>query len=322
MSTDHLIDPVATDLAEAVMAVLSGTTVAKAASAINTLPADLAHAVELYQSAGREALRTHVAERDWYQLNVEYPDTADVAAAHLGQRLDALHELVGAWWFIRKRPGLRLRLRPRAATTTDMRAAVNTALNDLATSGVISRWGPAIYEPETAAFGGPTGMEIAHELFCADSSHILTYLRQQEPGVGRKEVSMLLLGTMLSTCLDRFERGDVWQRVAELRPLPAPPPPARLEALTEKIRPLVASPLSPITPAGPLAFAAPWADDFRRAGQALYEAATAEHLTRGIRHIFVHHVIFHWNRLGLPATTQGVLSRAACEALLPTGNRP
>ncbi|MEV0167798.1 thiopeptide-type bacteriocin biosynthesis protein [Nonomuraea fuscirosea] len=322
MSTDHLIDPTTADLSAAVLAVLSGTPVAMAASAINTFPAKLADAVELYHRAGREALHTHVAGHDWYQLNVEYPNTADLAADHLGRRLDCLHELVGAWWFIRKRPGLRLRLRPRAATTTDMRAAVNATLNDLATSGLISRWGPAIYEPETAAFGGPAGMDIAHELFCADSSHIVTYLRQQEPGVGRKEVSMLLLGTMLSTCLDRFERGDVWQRVAELRPLPAPPAPAQLEALAEKIRPLVASPLSPITPAGPLAFAAPWADNFRRAGQALYEAATGGHLTRGIRHIFVHHVIFHWNRLGLPATTQGILSRAACEALLPTGNRP
>ncbi|GAA3252896.1 thiopeptide-type bacteriocin biosynthesis protein [Nonomuraea helvata] len=321
MPTDHLTADPPNRLTDAVLAVLSGTPVAVASAAIDAQPGDLTDAIEVYQTAGREALEARGAGHAWYQVNADFPDTADAAAAAIGRQLDRLHALVGAWWFIRKQPGLRLRLRPRSDTTA-MRAAVNAALNDLATSGVITCWRSAIYEPETAAFGGPTGMDIAHDLFCADSRHIVTYLRQSAPDAGRKEVSMLLLGTMLSTCLDRFERGDVWHRVAELRPLPTPPSPGQLEALADKIRPLVASPLSPIAPAGPLAFAAPWADDFRQAGQSLYGAATAGHLTRGIRHIFVHHVIFHWNRLGLPPTTQGVLSRAACEALLPAGSRP
>ncbi|GAA4945791.1 thiopeptide-type bacteriocin biosynthesis protein [Nonomuraea thailandensis] len=321
MSTDHLTTTAPADLTKAVLAVLSDTPIKVAASAINTPPENLTAMVELYQNAGREALETHAAGHDWYQINVKFPGSADAAVTALGQHLDSLHDLVDAWWFIRKKPGLKLRLRLRAATT-DTRTAVNAALNDLASSGAISRWGTAIYEPETAAFGSGTGMDIAHDLFCADSRHIVTYLRRPAANVGRREVSMLLLGTMLSTSLDRFERGDVWHRVAELRPLPETPPPGQLEALADKIRPLVASPLGPITPAGPLAFAAPWADNFRHAGQSLYEAATAGHLTRGIRHIFGHHVIFHWNRLGLPATTQGVLSRAACEALLPAGSRP
>lgn len=321
MSTDHLTAPAVAPgstvarLADAVVAVLSGTPLDVAARAITTSPADLADAVELYQRAGHQALDDHAAQDGWQQINVTFPGSAEAAGAALRR---SLHDLVDGWWFMRKRPGLRLRLRPRA----DAGQTIETALTNLAASGVISGWQPVIYESETAAFGGPTGMAIAHELFCADSGHILTRLPQPAQEVGRKELSMLLLGTMLSTCLDRFERGDVWQLVAEQRPLPAPPPTAKLEALAERILPLVASPLNATAPAGPLAFAAPWADAFSRAGQSLYEAAAAGQLTRGLRRVLVHHVIFHWNRIGLPATTQGVLSRAAREALLPAGTRP
>ncbi|WP_433510132.1 thiopeptide-type bacteriocin biosynthesis protein [Nonomuraea sp. CA-143628] len=95
------------------------------------------------------------------------------------------------------------------------------------------------------------------------------------------------------------------------------PTPGRLEALADTIRPLVAAPIGPADPEGPCAFAAPWADAFRHAGRLLTEASTAGHLDRGVRHILTHLVIFHWNRLGLSATTQAILSRAAREALLP-----
>ncbi|MFG6197799.1 thiopeptide-type bacteriocin biosynthesis protein [Nonomuraea sp. JJY05] len=324
MPTDHLtVAPSRT--ADAVLAVLSGTPVEVAAAAINVQPGDLAIAVEVYQTAGREALEARTADGGWYHVNLQFPgDTAEQAAAALLQRLDGLREreMIDAWWFIRKHPGWRLRLRPRTGVVSEgLRAATNAVLNDLTVSGVLERWWPAIYEAETASFGGPVGMEIAHELFCADSRRILTHLRQPAPEVGRKELSMMLCSIMLSAAgLDRFERGDLWNRVAELRLLPADTPPGRLEAMADKLRPLVASPLGTITPCGPLAFAESWAIDFRQTGQALREAASAGQLSRGIRHVLTHVVIFHWNRLGLSSTTQAILSRAAREALLPSGS--
>lgn len=42
---------------------------------------------------------------------------------------------------------------------------------------------------------------------------------------------------------------------------------------------------------------------FDIAGRTLATAATDGTLERGVRNILAHHVIFHWNRLGLPAPT-------------------
>jgi thiopeptide-type bacteriocin biosynthesis protein len=198
-----------------------------------------------------------------------------------------------------------------------VKAAVNRELNDLTTSGVLARWWPTIYEPEEASFGGPTGTDIAHALFCADTRHISSYLRQPSPEVGRKEVSILLCTALQSAAgLDPFERGNLWNSVAELRPLPSNTSPGRLEVMTGQIRPLVDPGTASFTWTGPGAFAAPWAASFRDAGRSLGEAAAAGLLNRGIRHILTHLVIFHWNRLGLPSTTQAFLSRAARQALL------
>ena len=39
-------------------------------------------------------------------------------------------------------------------------------------------------------------------------------------------------------------------------------------------------------------------------------------LDRGLRDVLAHHVIFHWNRLGLPASTQATLARSAQAAVM------
>ncbi|MGW0802829.1 thiopeptide-type bacteriocin biosynthesis protein [Nonomuraea sp. NPDC002799] len=315
-------------MADAVLAVLAGTPAKVAAAAINTRTETLIDAIEAYQAAGYQALKARTADHGWYSIRAQFADwdTAEQAAINdLGPRLDHLQDrkLIGEWWFIRKHPCWRLRLRPFGALVPETKAAINAALNELTVSGVLTRWWPVIYEPETASFGGPVGTEIAHSLFSADSHHILAYLRQPSPDVNRKEVSMVLCATLLSAAgLDRFERGNLWNRITELRPLPANTPPSRLEDLTERIRPLVDSNIGSIDPDGPCAFAMPWAAVFRDAGQHLGEATSAGSLDRGIRHVITHLVIFHWNRLGLPALTQGILSRAASQALLPTGNGP
>lgn len=320
MSVDHLTVAVPSELAASVLAVLAGADLDTTATTSRLDPADLDDAVRTYQAAGLAALEQH-AEHAWYQVRVQFPDwlAADaVGAARLGPRLDRLHSegTVAGWWFLRKHPCWRLRL--SGVDTT----AVNHVLDELIDTGAIARWWPTVYEPETAAFGGPTGMDTVHDLFCADSRGVLDYLRHDAPGLGRRELSILLLsGLMRATGLDGFECGDVFDRVARLRPTPAAADTVRIDQLADTVRVLLSIPDLPaselFTPGGPVAHAAPWLTAFRAAGRRLGAAAADGRLERGLRAILTHVVIFHWNRLGLSAASQGILARAATTALLP-----
>jgi thiopeptide-type bacteriocin biosynthesis protein len=165
-------------------------------------------------------------------------------------------------------------------------------------------------------------MDTVHDLFCADSAGVLDYLRQDTPGLGRRELSILLLsGLMRAAGLDAFECGDVFDRVARLRPTPTDTDTARIGTLADNVRVLLSIPdladSALFTPDGPVAHAAPWLAAFGTVGQQLGHAAAEGHLDRGLRAILTHVVIFHWNRFGLSATSQGILARAATTALLP-----
>ncbi|MEX5637710.1 thiopeptide-type bacteriocin biosynthesis protein [Parafrankia sp. FMc2] len=238
------------------------------------------------------------------------------AATLVGPHLDALVAggAASGWWHMNKPPGWRIRL---LDADTD---AVHQLLDDLTVAGAVAGWRPAIYEPETAAFGGDVGMGIAHALFCADSAGVLTFLRHENPPLGHRELSVLLISSMCAAAgLDWYERGDVFTRIAAMRPNPSPSPVRT--TLTAQLRALLAAPTqkgSPLfAPNGPAAFAAPWRDAFETAGERLAVAASAGTLTRGLRAVLAHTVIFRWNRLGLPATTQAVLTHAAARVCLP-----
>ncbi|GAB7048480.1 thiopeptide-type bacteriocin biosynthesis protein [Catenuloplanes indicus] len=315
MSTDHLT---ATPLADTVQRVLAGTPLPEAAASTGVSTAELADAVDIYQAAGRAALQHHT-DHHWYQVRIAFPDwaAAEHAVAHqLGPRLDELYhqDAIGGWWFLRKHPQWRLRFADPDITT------VHRILDGFTATGGASRWWPAVYEPETTAFGGPTGIAIAHELFCADSRGVLHYLRQPRQPLGRRELSLLLLGGFLHAAgLDWFERGDVFARVAQLRPT-AGADDSRLNMLADNVRALLAVPDTAhalFQPGGAAHHAAPWHTAHTNAGQQLAAAAANGTLHRGIRAVTAHIVIFHWNRLGLSAATQGILARAATTAFLP-----
>lgn len=58
-----------------------------------------------------------------------------------------------------------------------------------------------------------------------------------------------------------------------------------------------------------------WLTAFGEAGTALRTLRENGKLTRGIRAVIALHVIFHWNRIGLAATEQATLARAAKDAV-------
>lgn len=324
MPADHLTPTrphtVPCELAAGVLEVLAGTDADTIAADHALDPADLDDAVQTYQAAGLAALEQR-AEHTWYQVRVRFPDWSaaeTVGTTTLGPSLDRLRtdRAVAGWWFLRKYPCWRLRLL-RADT-----AAVNRVLDELSDTGVIERWWPTVYEPESAAFGGLTGMDTVHDLFCADSAGVLDYLRQEAPGLGRRELSVLLLGGLMRAAgLDAFECGDVFDRVARLRPAPADADTARISKLADSVRVLLSIPdvadSELFTTGGPVAHAAPWLAALRACGERLGHAAADGRMNRGLRAILTHVVIFHWNRFGLAATSQGILARAATTALLP-----
>lgn len=321
---------------EGVLAVLAGAPLERTAERCGMAAADLADAVEVYQAAGEAALNAPSPDGRWYQVHIEFPDWAAAertGADHLGPILHRLAPAIGSWWFIRKAPCWRVRCRPApGAALADTRVAVTEALDNLTAAGRVSRWWETVYEPEALAFGGPMGMEAAHALFAADSGAVLDYVRRQNgtaethPAIGRRELSILLCGALFHGAGQEWhEQGDVWHRAARLRPLPADVPTDRLRELTAGLRRLMTVDTglrSPLLAAdGQLAFAAPWAAAFATAGRALGRAAHDGILERGLRDILAHHVIFHWNRLGLPGRTQAILARAARDLVMnPSGS--
>ncbi|MCD0449054.1 thiopeptide-type bacteriocin biosynthesis protein [Actinocorallia sp. API 0066] len=312
----HHLTTKADHVGQAVRAVLSGADLAATAAAHDLHPADLDEATALYHAAGTAAL-VQTADT-WLQVMVHWTDwaSAETVGAHrLGPRLDDLvaRGRVGGWWFLRKHPCWRVRLHEADQD------AVAMVLDELADDGIL-RWRRTLYEPETVAFGGTGATDIVHDLFCGDSAGALDYLRHPALDLGRREVSLLLLNGLLQAAkLDAFERGDVFARIARMRP--APPPEADLATLTGHARTLLSIPDLPTSPlftaGGPADHAAPWLAAHTRAGRRLAEAASDGRLERGLRAILSHIVIFHWNRLGLSAERQGVLAHAATAALLP-----
>ncbi|SDI08458.1 thiopeptide-type bacteriocin biosynthesis domain-containing protein [Sinosporangium album] len=326
LELDHTVD--------AVLAVLGGAPLDQVAERAGLAYSELAAAVAVYQAAGSAALRAHADTADaWYQVRIRFTDWADaetVAATHLHPLVEQAHitDLIAAWWFIRKAPCWRLRFRLGPATTiAELRAVIDTHLDGLIVAGHLTSRETSIYEPEICAFGGPRGMAIAHSLFHADSHAILDYLRrcrrlgQAEPATGRRELSTLLCSALFRAAGQEWhEQGDIWHRVTGLRPLPADAPTEKIPGMVDGIRRLMTTRTSPASPLfGPgqaLAFAAPWHAAFCRQGQRLDDAARGGCMHRGIRDVLAHHVIFHWNRLGLPYRAQAFLAHAAHEAVM------
>ncbi|MEG3630006.1 methyltransferase, FxLD system [Streptomyces poriticola] len=226
------------------------------------------------------------AQTDWWHASVSFPGgTVTPAAAQ------ALASALGdqRFHFLRKDGGLRLRTERSAADLLDR----------LVADQQVSGWVGGIYEPETEAFGGREGMDIAHDVFCADSPAALA----ETGGPGARERSVLLLAALIrSAGLDPFEAGDVWTKLGALRPPVTPPVgPARDRAVAAMRRLMNAdAALRPDAEPG-------WAERvtaFDAAGRHLRRHAADGRLIRGLRAVLAHHAIFAFNRAGVPVGEQ------------------
>jgi protein-L-isoaspartate(D-aspartate) O-methyltransferase len=259
----------------------------------------------------------------WRQHNIEFPDretAGRVVADAIGPALIAAEAegLLHGWWYMNKQPWP-LRYHPDDPAST----IIDDLLGKLAAGRRIVGWTPGIYEPETFAFGGVAAMDAAHELFHHDSRHLLTY--DPSPAarhLGRRETAVLLCSAMMRAAgLDWYEQADVWGKVAELRPAADILAPGRAAGMAPAMRQLMTVNARALCdPANdcPLNGHDAWATAFRQAGQTLAHLAHRGRLTRGLRAVLAHHVIFHANRAGLPMEDQSALSALAKEVVMGT----
>ncbi|WP_435581589.1 thiopeptide-type bacteriocin biosynthesis protein [Amycolatopsis thermoflava] len=323
MPTDHLTPR--PGLEHAIATVLAGAPLGQAASIAGMDALALADAVELYRNAGQRALHQHT-EPGWWQVYLRFTDwdhAEHTAAEYLAPPLTLAVDngMSSGWWFIRKHPCWRLRLRVTPDHRNALVQTLSAALDDLTASGHLHSWWTGIYEPETAAFGDQAGIDIAHALFCADSNAILTVAQRRDIGLGRRELSLLLCSTLMHAArAEWYEQGDIWHHVSQQRPLTADITPGNIAAMAAAVRqPLLAGIPAQgpqLDPDGPLAPIASWARAFRDAGHALGAAAGQGRLHRGLREVISYAIIFHWNRLGFTARTQAILAHAARTAIL------
>jgi thiopeptide-type bacteriocin biosynthesis protein len=251
-----------------------------------------------------------VDDNPWQQITIAYPgrtpqEREHLAVTHLARVLPAAETagLITCWWFIRK-GAWRVRYLPTQAPGSQ------AAAHAMITDGV--QWTRDVYEPETHAFGGPQSMTAAHTLFHHDSRDLLTYLHH-EPADRRERSLVLCTALMRAAGLDLNEQGDVWARVAEYRTThlhPQPAPDTRTwQAFTADVYRLLI---------GAARTTGEWHTAFANAGATLRHLRENGTLTRGLRAVIALHVIFHWNRIGLPATTQATLAHAAQDAIFGT----
>jgi protein-L-isoaspartate(D-aspartate) O-methyltransferase len=262
----------------------------------------------------------------WRQLNIDFPDrdTADhFAVQGLRPVLEQaqLNGWLDQWWFVRKRP---FKIRYLAEPTVP--DTVGELLNALTEQGHVGWWALGIYEPETIAFGGEAGMDLAHRLFHEDSRHLL----QRAPGrttptpLGNRETMVLLCSAMMRAArLDWCEQGDTWEQFRTYRSINFSVTPRRNAQLTAAMHRLMtvdARGLCRNEPAGALAGFDDWVTAFERTGQTLADLARHGRLQRGLRGVLAHHMIFHANRARLVGNDQHLLAALALNTVFPDIN--
>lgn len=307
----------------AVLAVLTGLPLADAARQYRMDPVVLSDAVAVYDQAGREALVRHAATTDWWQTYLHFPDWSNADSTFATHVLPGLREAEAAdaidgWWYTRKHPCWRLRLRVQPVSGAKL--AIGDGFDRLVSDGRLQRWWPGIYEPETSAFGGKTSMAAAHALFVIDSREIQQLRLRDDLAIGPRELSVLLCTIMMRAArLEWYEQGDVWDRVitTEHRSAVSDVPPEQLNARAQDIRHLLlADSDTLLRSGGPLEPIGEWVAAFHSVGQTLANGVQDGTLDRGLRQMLSYHVIFHWNRLGLSMRKQSILAWAARAAIL------
>jgi thiopeptide-type bacteriocin biosynthesis protein len=134
--------------------------------------------------------RTFPPGSDWLYVRVYTGETAadGVLAADVAPLVSELtaSSVVDRWFFLRYRdPEFHLRIRLHGDPTrlhADVRPAVEEAGAGLLDRGLAWRFELGTYEREVERYGGPGAIELAEQVFHADSEAVLAILPMLEPG--------------------------------------------------------------------------------------------------------------------------------------------
>lgn len=240
----------------------------------------------------------------------------------LSSRLAALEAngTIVRWWFLRKGTEWRLRYLPAPAPARGetVAAALGRLLDDLINQERCICWAHTLYEPPTAAFGGPESLAVAYRLFHADSRHVLNHLATTGPQPSRhqRELGLLLAAALLRGARrDWYDQGQVWDLLTGERTRPAQPPnPAALEAISRLLTAVPATDRLGVPPS--------WFTAFTDAGAAHFALDRQGATTRALGAVLAHHVLYAWNRLGLPEPVQGALAHTAARVVFGSNTPP
>lgn len=195
------------------------------------------------------------------------------------------------WWFLRKPPGVRVRI--EAPTTPESWS--------VAAKAALSSLGPAVlsvYEPERYRFGGDVGMDVAHDQFALDSTLAARYERISDHLVKVHWSAWLLDDLCLRLVDDPAEAWDAWKRLEDSLATVVDKPGRRRTASSETSADTASQHL-------------------QRAGQQGNAMVAARLRQAQLRHGIARRAwfgavsVFHWNRLGFqPEQMQQVVAEA------------
>ena len=231
---------------------------------------------------------------------------------------------IEGWWWLFKSDSRGSAIRLRVSVPPDACTRVAAAMSAALTAAG-HEFSLPYYEPELLLFGGPHGIDAAHEFFCADSAFVSAWAGRERSATGAlipEALSLALVLRLLHAAgLDLFERWDVFHGVARMRTFGNLEDPRYqpYEALVQRI--LSAGPGKIVQlylddaqrkDDGLLAAHVAFLDTFGRDLSALYSGGFLE---CGLREFCVPLILFHWNRLLLSPFAHFGLSHALAREL-------
>jgi thiopeptide-type bacteriocin biosynthesis protein len=261
----------------------------------------------------------------WEQVNLALSACAGSFRESSWPLLEQLQALLQIWrraapvecWFVRKPPGIRLRLSGPGFGTEAHNGFV-ALLDREVTQGNLERWWSSTYEPETYRLGGPAALAAMHNLFSADTTVWLGWESLSRRGSARLSedlMALALYGDLLLRATEASEEAwDVWCALhwiyaGALPEEPSEPPTRRHLLLPQGLYRLANEAERSLLDHG---FAAN--EKFARALEQIWERGE---LVGGRRALLATLASFHWNIWCLPPHVVAPLCQAMVRELHP-----